>query len=58
MDGAQMTDAPLKDLYEIGEIPPLAIRDVTAPDGSDALKSRRRVWFSGGGEGEAQAARA
>ena len=23
MDGSQMTDAPLKDLYEVGEIPPL-----------------------------------
>jgi N-methylhydantoinase A len=41
-------------LAAIGEIPPLAIRDVTAPDGSDALKSRRPVWFSGAGEGEAQ----
>ena len=41
-------------LAAIGEIPPLAIRDVTAPDGSDALKSRRPVWFSGVGEGEAQ----
>jgi N-methylhydantoinase A len=29
----------------IGTIPPLLIRDRTAPVGSDALKGRRRVWF-------------
>jgi N-methylhydantoinase A len=29
----------------IGEIPPLAVRDVPAQSGADAPKARRRLWF-------------
>ena len=29
----------------IGAIPPLLIRDKTAPSGTDAVKSQRQVWF-------------
>ena len=41
-------------LAAIGEIPPLTIRDATAAPGTNAVKSRRPVWFSGHGESEAQ----
>jgi N-methylhydantoinase A len=29
----------------IGAIPPLAIRDIPADSGADALKAKRKVWF-------------
>jgi N-methylhydantoinase A len=32
-------------LAAIGTIPPLAVRDMPARPGTDAVKSRRRVWF-------------
>jgi N-methylhydantoinase A len=36
-------------LTAVGEIPPLAIKDRTAPAGANAIKSEREVWFAGGG---------
>ena len=41
-------------LAAIGEIPSLRISAATAPAGSEAVKARRWVWFSGTGEHEAQ----
>jgi N-methylhydantoinase A len=32
-------------LAAIGTIPPLIVRDRTAPAGSDAIKSKRQLWF-------------
>jgi N-methylhydantoinase A len=32
-------------LAAIGTIPPLAVRDTTAPPGTDAIKSKRQLWF-------------
>jgi len=32
-------------LAAIGTIPPLAVRDTTAPPGTDAMKARRQLWF-------------
>jgi N-methylhydantoinase A len=32
-------------LAAIGAIPPLTVRDRTTPAGSDAVKSKRRLWF-------------
>jgi len=37
----------------IGEIPPLAVRDVPEPAAADALKSRRKLWFRQNGAVEA-----
>src|SRR5262249_34035253 len=37
----------------IGAIPPLAVRDAPAASGSDALKTRRPLWFRAAGEVEA-----
>ena len=34
----------------IGAIPPLLVRDKTAPAGTDAVKAKRRVWFRDTGE--------
>jgi N-methylhydantoinase A len=36
-------------LTAVGEIPPLAVRDRTAPAGANAIKSEREVWFAGAG---------
>ncbi len=36
-------------LTAVGEIAPLQVRDRTAPAGSDAIKSRREVWFRSAG---------
>jgi N-methylhydantoinase A len=33
----------------IGTIPPLIVRDVTAPVGSDPIKGKRRLWFRASG---------
>jgi N-methylhydantoinase A len=37
----------------IGTIPPLVIRDIPAPAGTEAIKSRRQVWFHETGEVDA-----
>jgi N-methylhydantoinase A len=37
----------------IGSIPPLAVRDAPAASGSNAVKSRRALWFRAAGEVEA-----
>ena len=39
-------------LTAVGAIPPLLIRDKTAPAGTDAVKAKRRVWFRDTGEVE------
>jgi N-methylhydantoinase A len=36
-------------LTAVGEIAPLQVRDRTAPAGSEAIKSRREVWFRSAG---------
>jgi N-methylhydantoinase A len=38
----------------IGAIPPLAVRDVPAAPGSNAVKSRRALWFRSTGEVDAE----
>ena len=40
-------------LAAIGAIPPLAVRDMPARAGTEAVKSRRRLWFREGGEVDA-----
>jgi N-methylhydantoinase A len=40
-------------LAAIGTIPPLAVRDRTAPPGTDATKSKRQLWFRETGAVEA-----
>jgi N-methylhydantoinase A len=40
-------------LAAIGTIPPLAVRDKTAPPGTDATKSKRQLWFRDTGTVEA-----
>ena len=37
-------------LTAVGAIPPLLVRDKTAPVGTDAAKAKRRVWFRDTGE--------
>ena len=36
-------------LTAVGEIPPLLVKDRTAPAGTNAIKSEREVWFAGAG---------
>ena len=36
-------------LTAVGEIPPLVVKDRTAPAGTNAIKSEREVWFAGAG---------
>jgi N-methylhydantoinase A len=36
-------------LAAVGAMAPLAVRDRTAPAGTDAIKGERAVWFAGAG---------